>query len=111
MESWVMHNLTAGGKVFDKVHGKCMRISVASPLSQKHIVLSDFLICFKYGISMGFPGGSVVRNSPASAGDAGSIPESRRSPRGNGSPLQYACLENPMDRRAWWVTVHGVAES
>ena len=106
-----MHNFTAGGKVFDKVHGMCMRISVASHLSQKHIVLSDFLICFKYEISLGFPGGSVIWNSPASAGDAGSVPESRRSARGNGNPLQYACLENPMDRRAWWVTVHGVAES
>ena len=46
------------------------------------------------------------------AGDNGSIPESGRSPReGNGNPLQYSCLENPVDRGAWWATVHGVAES
>ena len=57
----------------------------------------------------------VVKNLPASAGDArdvGSIPGSRRSPGGgNGTPLQYSCLENFMDRGAWWATVHGVAKS
>ena len=59
-----------------------------------------------------FPGGSVVKNPPANAGDAGLILGSGRSPgEGNGSPLQYSCLENPMDRRAWWVTVHGIAKS
>jgi len=63
----------------------------------------------------GFPGGSVVKNPPASAGDAGDvglIPRPGRSPgRRNGSSLQHSCLENPMDRGAWWATVHGVAES
>ena len=108
MESWVMHNFTTGGKVFDKVHKKCMRISVASHLTQKHIVLSHFLICFKYGISMGLPCGSVVKNSPASAGDTDSIPGSRRSPGGDGNPFQYSCLENPMDGGAWWAIVHRV---
>ena len=54
----------------------------------------------------------MVKNPPASAGDVGSIPGSRRSPEeGNGNPLQYSCLENSMDRGAWWVTVHGVAKS
>ena len=57
----------------------------------------------------------MVKNLPASAGDAGDsglIPGSGRSPReGNGYPLQCSCLENPMDRGAWWATVHGVAES
>ena len=60
----------------------------------------------------GFPGGSVVKNLPANAGDSratGSIPESGRSPgEGNGHPLQYSCLENSMDKEAWWATVHGV---
>ena len=54
-------------------------------------------------IWLGFPGGSMIKNPPASAGDAGhvgSIPGS-----GNGNPLQYSCLENPMDRGAWWATV------
>ena len=61
-----------------------------------------------------FPGGSVVKNLPANAGnagDTGSIPGLGRSPGGrNGNPLQYSCLENAMDREAWWATVHGVAE-
>ena len=62
---------------------------------------------------VGFPGGSVVKNPPASAGDTkdvGSIPGSGRSPeKGNSSPLQYSCLGNPIDRGAWPATVHGVA--
>ena len=63
--------------------------------------------CFSYTIS-----GSVVNNLPANAGDAGSIPGLRGSPGGgNGNPLQYSCLRNPMDRGAWRATVHGVAKS
>ena len=51
---------------------------------------------------MGVPGGSVVKDSPANAGDVGSIPGSGRSPgEGNGNPLQYSCLENSMDEGAW----------
>ena len=57
----------------------------------------------------------VVKNLPANAGearDSGSIPESGRSPGGgHGNPLQYSCLENPVDRGARWATVHGVTES
>ena len=57
----------------------------------------------------------MVTNPPANAGDirdVGSIPGLGRSPGvGNGNPLQYTCLENPMDRRDWWATVHGVAKS
>ena len=57
----------------------------------------------------------TAKNLPANAGDArdvGSIPGSGRSPGGgHGNSLQYSCLENPMDRGAWWVTVHGVSES
>ena len=60
----------------------------------------------------GFPGGSEVKASACNAGDPGSIPGSGRSPgEGNGNPLQYSCLENSMDRGAWWVTVHSVAKS
>ena len=62
-----------------------------------------------------FPGGTVVKNPAANAGDTrdtGSIPGSRRSPGGgHGNPLQYPCLENPMDRGAWRATVHGVTGS
>ena len=64
---------------------------------------------------MSFPGGSVVKNSPAIAGDKGDtalIPGSGRPPGGgNGNPLQYSCLENPTDRGVWWAAVHGVAKS
>ena len=61
---------------------------------------------------MGFPGGPEVTASACSAGDPGSIPEWGKSPgEGNGSPLQYSCLENPMEEGAWWATVHGVAKS
>ena len=53
----------------------------------------------------------LVKNLPASAGDFGSIPKSGRSPaQGNGSSLQYSYLENFMNKRAWWVTVHGVTK-
>ena len=56
---------------------------------------------------MGFPGGSEVKVSACNAGDLGSIPGSGRSSgEGNGNPLQYSCLENPMDGGAWWAIVH-----
>ena len=58
---------------------------------------------------MCFHGGSVVKNPPANAGDTDLIPGSGRPP-GEGNPLQCSCLENPMDRRAWWATFHGVAK-
>jgi len=64
---------------------------------------------------LGFPGGTVVKNLPANAGDTGdesSIPGLGRSPGGgHGHPLQYSCLENPVDRGAWWATVHGISQS
>ena len=62
-------------------------------------------------IRWGLPGGSVVKNLPASAGDAGSISGSGRSPReGNGSPFQYSCLGHCMGRGAWGAAVHGAAK-
>ena len=64
---------------------------------------------------MDFPGGSVVKNPPANAGDTGgggSVPESGRSSgEGNDNPLQYFCLGNSMDRGAWRTIVHGVTKS
>ena len=60
---------------------------------------------------MGFPGGSEVKVSACNVGDLGSIPGLGRSHgEGNGSPLQYSCLENPVGGGAWWATVHGVTE-
>ena len=56
----------------------------------------------------GFPGGSEVKASACNVGDLGSIPGLGRSRgEGNGNPLQYSCLENPMDGGAWWATVNG----
>ena len=60
---------------------------------------------------MGFPGSSNGKEFACNARDLDSIPGSGRSPReGRGNPLPYSCLENPMDRRAWWATVHAFAE-
>ena len=57
-------------------------------------------------------GASEVKASACSVGDLGSIPGlGRSSGEGNGNPLQYSCLENPMDGGAWWATVHRVAKS
>ena len=64
----------------------------------------------QFGYTMGFPGGLDGKDSACSAGDQGSIPGSGRSPA-VGNPLQDSCLENPMDRGAWWAAVHGVAKS
>ena len=59
-----------------------------------------------------FSGGSEVKASACNAGDQGSIPGSGRSPGvGNGNPLQYSCLQNSLDRGAWWATVHEVTKS
>ena len=61
---------------------------------------------------MNFPGGSDSRVSAYNAGDPGSIPGLGRSRgEGNGNPLQYPCLENLMDRGAWWTAVNGVTKS
>ena len=60
---------------------------------------------------LGVPGGAVVKDSLADAGDVGSTPELGRSlGGGNGNPLQCSCLEHPADLGAWWTTVHGVAK-
>ena len=59
---------------------------------------------------MDFLGGSLVKNPPANVQDAGSILGSGRSLEGNGNPLQYSCLGNPMDKGDWWA-VHGIARS
>ena len=68
-----------------------------------------FLHCF---VLVSFPGVSEVKASVCNAGDLGSIPGLGRSPgEGNGNPLQYSCVENPMNGGAWWATVHGIAKS
>ena len=67
---------------------------------------STMIICL-----LGFPGGSLLKNPPANAGDMDSTPGSERSTgEENDNQLQYSCLGNPMDRGAWWTTVYGVAK-
>ena len=80
-----------------------------------HMIVCDCLtftnIMINHNIG-GFPGGSDGKESAYNAGDQGSIPGSGRSPgEGNGNPLQYSCLENPMDGGGWQATVHGIAKS
>ena len=77
-----------------------------SPIQQKLLNLCTMPV-------FGVFGGSVVKNLPVNAGDAGSVPGSGRSPgEGNSNPLQYSCLGNPIGRGAWWATAHrGAKES
>ena len=71
-----------------------------------------FWICNKLPGEVGFLGGSEVKASASDEGDLGSIPGLGRCPgEGNDNPLQYSCLENPMDREAWWATVCEVTKS
>ena len=73
--------------------------------------MCSYYLLIKHNLTLGFLGGSVVKNPPANAGDAGSIPRSGRPPgEVNDNPLQYFCLGNPMDRGAWWATDHGFAK-
>ena len=66
-------------------------------------------LCLIFFSLTGFPGGSDSKASAYNAGDPASIPGLGRSPgEGNGNPLQYSCLENLMDRGAWWAAVHGI---
>ena len=66
----------------------------------------------EYTLIVFFPGGSDSKASAYNVGDPVSIPGWGKSPgEGNGNPLQYSCLENPIDGGAWWATVHGVAKS
>ena len=68
---------------------------------------TSYLVSHTLFECLGFPGGSLVKTLRANAGDKGLIPGSGRSPgEGNDNPLQYSCLENPMDGGAWWATVH-----
>ena len=78
-------------------------------IAHKAILCIYFPIIYPY---MGLLGGSDGKESACNAGGPSSIPGSERSPGdGNGTPLQYSCLENPMDGGAWWATVHGVTKS
>ena len=78
----------------------------------KAVLRGKFIAVQPYFKKQGFPGGSEVKASACNVGDPGLIPGSGRfSGEGNGNPLQYSCLENPMDRGAWQAIVYGVAKS
>ena len=84
--------------------------------SSYFLILAHFVILVSfYGYLYqfkSFPGGSDGKASACNVGDLGSIPGLGRSPgEGNGNPLQYSCLENPMYGGAWWATVHGVTKT
>ena len=85
------------------------------PVSSKEInpeYLEGLMLKLKLQYLGHFPHSSVSKESACNAGDPGSIPGlGKSSGEGNGNPLWYFCLENPMDRRAWQATVHGVAKS
>ena len=81
------------------------------PLSteERFMLITPMKVSVHFCTTRDFPGGSDGKASAYNAGDPGSIPGSRRSPgEGDGNPLQYSCLENPMDRGAWWATVYGI---
>ena len=91
-------------------------MTLRSPEKPSHIKTTEIFFCTNImNIQGASQGALVVKNPPANAGDitdVGSIPRLRRPPgEGNGNPLQCSCVENPMDRGAWWAIAHGVAKS
>ena len=96
----------------NRMHSACLMVW---PKKKEEAQCKSSELGLIHSLTEGSPGGSVVNNLPANAGDtrdAGSFLGSGRSPREeNGSPLQYSCLENPMDRGAWRAAVPGVTKS
>ena len=94
-----------------------MKFSIFTAQAWVQSLIGELRSCMPCGMAKKrmLPGGAVVKNLPANAGDTGDsglIPGSGRSPGGgHGNPLQCSCLGNPMDRRAWWATIHKVTES
>ena len=87
-----------------------LNIKNCSDQSHGVITLTLFMVYSLFKLS--FPGALDGKESACNLGDLGSIPGSGRSPgEGNGNPLQYSCLGNPMDRGTWWATVHWVTKS
>ena len=93
-----------------KQHAHSLKLMSRYPCSFNHFFLPLTVIALLF--SKIFPDGSDGKESACNAEDLGSIPGLGRSPGGgNGNPLQYSCLGNPMDRGAWWAIVHGVEKS
>ena len=98
------------GKFWELVIDREAQHAAIHGVAKSRIRLSNWTELNWY-LVLSFPGGSMVKNPPANAGDATLIPGSGRFPGGgNGNPLQYFCLGNPMDRGAWQTTVYGVAK-
>ena len=95
----------------ESIMGKCIQAlpSESSQFRASRTDIGNFNSALKG--DLGFPRGSVVKNLPANAGDVGLISGSGRSGERNGNPLQYSCLENPMNRGGCQVTVHGVTKN
>ena len=96
------------------IHKPCQSVAVADQQQSKFIENENLIWCILTSIrfSKGLPWWLSGKESACNAGDAGSIPGSKRYPaEGNGNSLQYSCLRNPKDRGAWWAMVHGVAKS
>ena len=88
-----------------------VKIKAMIIIEYSHIFISHYAY-ERLSKRFSFPSGSEVKVSASNAGDSGSVPGlGRSSGEGNGSPLQYSCLENPMDGGAWEAIVHGVAKS
>ena len=112
---WWSNVRNLGSTACVTVSESCFHPRPQVPYVQNEILLDDFfqwvlLYCGFPCVYVGFPGGSVVKNPPASAGDESSIPGPVRLPgRGIGNPLQYTCLGNPLDRESWQATtVRGI---
>ena len=87
-------------------------LSLSMLISRNTYVITCIRTLFLFMAEQGFPGGSDDKESACNARDTGFIPGLGRSPgKGNSYPLQYPGLENPMDRRIWWATVHEVTKS
>ena len=103
--------------MFDTIVGQMLRTEggLEIKVSLQATVVTPSKVSLQATALVGFPNGSVGKEStcnPGDTGDVGSIPALERSfGEGNGTPLQYSCLGNPINRRAWWATVHGVAKS
>ena len=102
--------------IMSPFHFKPLEPLVHAAVRRKNFEFSLRLACIEgfpdSSVGLGFPGDSAGKESACNAGDMGSIPGLGGSPgEGHGTLLQYSCLENPMDRGVWWVTVHGVVKS
>ena len=120
MEAGVARRLQYHGQSHPKKNPLIQNGSSVLQLDNDLWLYQDRILCFEDSdanerketfIFQGFPCSSVGKESACSTGDLGSIPGLGRFPgEGNGNPLQYSCLKNPMDRGAWQATVHGVAK-